>query len=373
MIGLIQVIGTTLAGRGELNWLAYALLLAGPVALAARRRHPVATLMGTIAATLTYALAGFPGGPYFLALLVAIFVAVRAGHRPVTWVLCGLAYWIFVLAGRLWPEVAGVELAYPSLAQAVVVLAWLAVVLALAEGSRIRAQSFAELSRARAEAARARAEQSRRQASEERLRIARELHDVLGHHLSLINVRAGVALHLLDTKPDPAEQAREALAAIKEASAEALREVRAVLATLRPEDESAPRTPAPGLAELDGLIAETRTAGLGVTVRLEGRPRPLPPEVERAAYRIAQEALTNVRRHAGPSADATVTVEYAEGALLLRVDNDGTAGPSTVDGGTGIPGMRERTTALGGRLTAAALTGGGFRVEAVLPTEGGGE
>src|SRR5262249_33643181 len=144
--------------------------------------------------------------------------------------------------------------------------------------------------------------------------------DVLGHHLSLINVRAGVALHLLDTRPD---EVRGALDAIKQASAEALREVRGVLATLNQGEQPAPRTPAHGLSDVDQLADGARAAGLPVTVTRHGVARPLPAEVDRAAYRIVQEALTNVRRHAGPDATATVVIGYTPRSLSLRVEDSG--------------------------------------------------
>jgi signal transduction histidine kinase len=232
----------------------------------------------------------------------------------------------------------------------------------------VRSLQYAEVPKSCAERARARAEQERRQQSEERLRIARELHDVLGHHLSLINVQAGVGLHLLDSRP---EQAREALTAIKSASAEALREVRTVLGVLRPEDEQAPRAPAPGL---DGLAELTAEAGLPVTVRRTGQPRPLPAEVDRAAYRIVQEALTNVRRHAGTGVSAEVIVGYEPGAVRVVVTDDGVGPGAPVeasDEGNGIAGMRARAAALGGTLSAGPAPGGGFRVEATFP-EGAG-
>ncbi len=220
------------------------------------------------------------------------------------------------------------------------VVVWFVLALVLAEAIRVRSAHFAEMRRTMAERARARDEQERRQASEERLRIAQELHDVLGHHLSLINVQAGVGLHLMADNPD---QARVALEAIKQASTEALGEVRAVLSALRPKDEKAPRAPAPSLAGLDALIAPEHTV-------IIGEPRPLPPEVERAAYRIVQESLTNVRRHARPGAVATVTIDYGTSALLVRVADDGRGAPASEKSGegTGIAGMRTRAEALGG-------------------------
>jgi signal transduction histidine kinase len=391
VVGAIQVIGCRIAERGQpealpLDAVAYLLLLAGPAALLVRRRWPLAALGVALAATVTYLVQGYPEGPLFLASIVALFTAVQRAHRPTVWALSAAAYLTFVALG------------HRSVGEYVVVGAWSAVAVVLAEAARVRGQHFAELARTRAEATRARQEQSRREASDERLRIARELHDVLGHHLSLINVRSGVALHLLDSKP---EQAREALSAIKLASAEALREMRGVLAALQVRDESAPRSPAPGLAGVEALAEETRAAGIDVALHLEGEPVELPGELDRAAYRIIQEALTNVRRHAGPAAKATITIGYGDQILALRVENTGpNPPPSTSDeasgqasgqaadeasgrasggasaeapgvawngAGTGIPGMRERAAALGGTLTTEVLAGGGFRVAARLP------
>jgi signal transduction histidine kinase len=304
----------------------------------------------------------------------------------------------------------------------VTVGAWLLVVLAAGEAARVRTAHFHELTRARAARERARADQEqarlehrRRQASEERLRIARELHDVLGHHLSLINVQAGVGLHLMDERP---EQARAALTAIKQASAEALREVRAVLGALSPDGESPPRAPAPGLSGsgdpasgepasgepasgepasglpgsgdpdrltgLRALVAEVTAAGLPVGLRVCGPPVALPAEVDRAAYRIVQEALTNVRRHARAGAVATVRLAYGHDGMVVVIADDG-AGPERRgtlrpendlrDGpaftvGTGIVGMRQRVEALGGEFRAAPPPGGGFEVYARFPLGG---
>jgi len=188
---------------------------------------------------------------------------------------------------------------------------------------------------------------------------------VLGHHLSLINVQAGVGLHLMDSRP---EQAREALSAIKTASAEALREVRAVLGVLRTDDEAAPRQPAVGLSRLGELTAD---AGLPVTTKVTGLERPLPPEVDRAAYRIIQEALTNVRKHAAPGATASIAVDYLPSALHLAIRNDGPPAAEAAAGGegTGIAGMRERAQSLGGSLEAGGVDGG-FLVSVLLPTPG---
>jgi signal transduction histidine kinase len=214
----------------------------------------------------------------------------------------------------------------------------------------------------------------RRRAGEERLRIARELHDVLAHNISLINVQAGVALHLMEEQP---EQARTALTAIKAASKDALGELRSVLDVLRHVDEGAPRAPTAGLADLDRLVSGATAAGIDVRVVTSGTPRPLPPSVDLAAFRIVQEALTNVTRHAG-QATATVSLTYGEEGLTVSVEDDGRgvngagAGtgperPRERGGGNGIRGMKERASALGGDVEAGPRPGGGFRVTASLP------
>ena len=206
---------------------------------------------------------------------------------------------------------------------------------------------------------------STRQVDPERLRIARELHDTLGHHLSLISVQAATALHLVDKRP---EQARLALAAIKDASRDALDGLRAVLAMLRGEPP-APQAPNPGLADLPQLIDRTGLTGLIVNVSVEGQPRAVPREVDLAAIRILQETLTNVVRHA-QATRAQVRVVHGPGHLLLEVDDDGRR-PDTrppVTHGSGLAGMRERVAALAGQFEAGPRPARGFRVRARLPS-----
>ncbi len=368
LVAAIQLIGTSAASdHNGLPGLGYALLLLGPAALLLRRSQPLLTYALALTATGLYLSLALPHGPFFLAGIVALFGAAQRVRREWLWLLTAAGFAGYVAVTVACGSIGGIAVTQPGSGAYLVTAIVAAVAVTLAEAARIRAEHFREMSRVAAVRAQARQEQSRRQASDERLRIARELHDVLGHHLSLINVRAGVALHLLDSRP---AEVREALDAIKLASAEALREVRSVLATLNPVDEEAPRAPTHGLSDLDRLADETRAAGLPVTVTREGPARPVPAEVDRAAYRIVQEALTNVRRHAGDTATASVTVRYTPDTLILRVEDTGTgAVESTMDGsGNGIPGMRERATALGGTLAAGAGPEGGFRVAATLPT-----
>ena len=234
--------------------------------------------------------------------------------------------------------------------------AWLLAVLAAAELFRVRRERIVRERRERAEA-------ERRRVGEERLRIARELHDVLAHSISVINVQAGVALALMDERP---EQARTALVTIKAASKEALGEVRQVLSTLRAPGE-APRSPAPGLDRLPELVEQATAAGLEAEVTVEGDRVPLPPGADLAAFRIVQEALTNIVRHSG-ARSARIGLRYLPGCVEVRVDDDGpavTGGES--GGGNGLVGMRERAAALGGTIETGPRPDGGFRVLARLP------
>ena len=360
VVGLVAVIQlglTTLAARNQpesqsLDLLGYLLLAAGPVALLFRWRSPTGVLAAVMAATVLYFALGYPYGPGWLALIVAFWTAMTGGARRAAYVtaVVGLAAY-FVLAAqldRVPPATAASVAAHTSS---------LLLVLAVAE--------VAMAGRQRRQAAeRTRAEEARRRAGEERMRIARELHDVLAHNISLINVQAGVALHLMDEQPG---QSRTALQAIKQASNDALKELRSVLDVLRQGEEQPPRAPASGLAHLGSLVAGASATGLEVRTRVEGTPRPLPAGVDLAAFRIVQEALTNVTRHAGP-ATATVLVGYGKEELTIQVDDDGRGPNGNGAGkGNGIRGMRERVAALGGELTAGPRPGGGFRVEAHLP------
>lgn len=247
---------------------------------------------------------------------------------------------------------------------------WMLTALLLGEALRGRRAVAQEAEQRALEAERAQQELAQRHVVEERLQIARELHDVLAHTVAVINVQAGVAAHVIDQQP---EQAREALNHIKEASRATLQELRALVGVLRDTDGPAPRAPAAGLDALERLIASVRDAGLTVDLHTSGLDGKLPATVDTAAYRILQESLTNVIKHAGP-ARVRVGVQRDNGRLVLDVTNErgGHAPAVNNDGlGHGIAGMRERAVALGGSLDAGSLPDGGFRVHAVLPVPGG--
>jgi signal transduction histidine kinase len=357
-VGIVQIVGTSFASLRQpehqgLDVLAILLLATGPIALVWRHRYPDVVLAIALATTVGYFLLDYPRGPIFFSLIVAFVTAVMKGRRIAALTALVVGYISFLWVGYLFGDEPR-----PDWAMALGLGAWLLVLFTVTEVVRVRRERAVELVRIRNE-------EARRRASEERLRIARELHDVLAHNISLINVQAGVALHLMDERSD---QARTALTAIKQASNEALGELRSVLDVLRQGNEEPPRSPTSGLADLEELLARTRATGLRVVSRIRGTPEPLPREVDLAAFRIVQEALTNVTRHAG-EAEATVDIEYGARTLVVQVDDDGRGDPSNemAGGGKGIAGMRERAVALGGDLEAGSRPGGGFRVRARLP------
>ncbi|NUK96846.1 sensor histidine kinase [Streptomyces lunaelactis] len=364
VLAVFVMVGTGFAGenqpdRESVDAFARLLLLAGPALLLLRNRRPVVSVFGVSAVALVYIGAGYPYGPVFITVAVGAFAAVVSGHRRAAWWAVG-GLWLghLLIAHWLYEYLPPGKDAAAPWGQELVIAAWVVAILAASELVRVRREVWA---RERVE----RAAAEKRRADEERLRIARELHDVLAHSISVINVQAGVGLALLDSNP---EQARSALTTIKAASKEALGEVRQVLDTLRTPGD-APRAPAPGLDRLPELIEQAASAGLSVEVETEGERIGLPPGTDLAAFRIVQEALTNVVRHSG-SRTARVRIAYAPGRLGLRIDDEGPATGSDAGGsGNGLVGMRERAAALGGTIEAGPRPDGGFRVRADLPVQ----
>lgn len=362
IVGVIEIVGTYFVGqhqpdRRALDAVALALLATGAAALIFRRRYPGWVLIFTMAIILVYLLLDYPKEFIFLTMYIAFFTAVMQGRRFLAWTVLAAEFVLFPWM----PYFVGNEPA-PTSTGLFGIAGWLLVLATVAELAHIRQQRLI----------RTREEEARRRAGEERLRIAHELHDVLGHNISLISVQAGVALHLMDKQP---EQARVALAVIREASKEALRELRSVLDVLRQSNEAAPRAPSPGLASLSDLVARAAEAGLQVQTTVSGDLQGVPASVDLTAFRIIQEALTNVMRHSGQTA-SSIQVTCNERELTLRIDNEG-GNEADRDGighgiglGQGILGMKERATALGGVVEAGALPNGGFRVFARLPLNG---
>ncbi|MDA3624506.1 histidine kinase [Saccharopolyspora sp. WRP15-2] len=331
--------------------LGYPLLVAGGLALVARRRFPVTVLVATGVSALGYQAAGFDVPA--VAFLFAVYAVVRAGHRLVA--IAGSVLMLLALpfAVLLSPLDLAVGEAFAR-TRDVLQIAWL--IAAGAAGEALR-----QAERRADEAERTREETARRRADEERLHIARELHDSLTHQISVIKVQAEAAVHLAQKR---GEQPPEALLAIRQAGREASRELRATLEALRDDDKNPPR----GLDHVPDLVSQARTTGLDAELTIEGRRGELPSAVDRTAYRIVQESLTNIARHASATT-ASVRIDYRPDALVIRVDDDGTAAPKTSTPGVGLLGMRERVTALGGELRAAPRDEGGFTVRAELPVE----
>ncbi|MEU7944738.1 sensor histidine kinase [Micromonospora taraxaci] len=351
-VGLVALVGLVVQSRGidtVAEWAALPVVLASSAALSVRRRHPVPVGLVALAAVGAYGALLHKPGPIMLVFVVALYTVVDEGHLRVA-VGLGLASVIaFAVAdgyNRSPDTMNGATLLHAG---------WLVAVIVGVTRNR---RAYLAEAQARAVAAKQwTEEEARRRATEERLRIARDLHDILGHHLSLINVQASAALH----RPDPT-RSEQALTVIKEASKETLRELRTTLGALRQEGE-APVVPAPGLRRLDDLI--TTVGRSEVDIRAEfAEVGSLPPEVDLAVYRIVQEALTNVTRHAR-AATAVVRVRSDSDDVLVEVEDDGTGAPGAP--GSGILGMHERARALGGSLTTGTRPDGGFRVHARLP------
>jgi signal transduction histidine kinase len=319
-----------------------------PLPLAWRRVVPIGSTGAILAIAVIDELAGGDGLDFVYSTIVILVTLYSVGARA------RIEHGIAVLAGYLalaWVSVYAAAGSGPSdfaFAAIVVVAPW----------------GVGRIAGARLAAAVAARERARRAVAEERARIARELHDVVAHAVGVIVVQAGAAEQILDNNP---EAAREALADIRRTGKDALVDLRRMLGLLRADDDaSAAVEPQPGLDDLEPLAERLRHAGLPVELSIEGKPRPVPAGVALTAYRVVQEALTNVLKHA-TDARAQITLVYGSEALELSVTNDGTA--TTNGGGTGhgLIGMRERVSIYGGELDAAPLPGGGFRVLARLP------
>ena len=348
----VTLLVTGLSGHPTttLDPLGHLLLAAGGLALAARRRAPVAVLAVTGACAAGHQAVGFDVPA--VAYLFAVYAAVRAGHRRATVAVSASMLVALPLAALAPTPDLPLGEAFAQ-GRGALELAWL--VAAGAAGEALR-----QAERRADEAERTREETARRRADEERLHLARELHDSLTHQISVIKVQAEVAVHLARKR---GEDVPEPLLAIRDAGREASRELRATLEALRDDATSPPH----GLVLLPELVERARATGLETTLTVEG-PRPdVPAAVDRTAYRIVQESLTNVARHAA-AATASVRIDYRPDTLVIRVDDDGTGTPATGPvPGVGLLGMRERVTALGGRLRAEPRGEGGFTVQAELP------
>lgn len=347
-------------GARAVDVFAYALLAGAGLSFAARGRHPYASYGVALACTVAYLLGGYGGGPIYVAPFVGL-VRVVAVSRP--------RVWIPIAAGgaAALALATGLDEGWSS-SIALSTGVWLVGALLLGEAVRARRGQESALAARASEAQRTREEEVRRRGAEERLRIAREVHDVVGHSLAVISLQAGVAAHLLQTRP---EQARDAVAAIRQVSNDALDDLRAELRLLRdPDATPPPPATAAGLEAVPELVASLRQAGVLVEIDTSGSgDDPVPGAASAAGYRIIREALTNVARHAGAGSRARVRIAHLDEVVEVEVVDDG-AGPLAANGsgdGSGLAGMRDRAAALGGRLEAGAGPDGGFRVWASLP------
>jgi signal transduction histidine kinase len=339
------------------------LLITVAVPLLFRSRWPIGAVAGTSAVTVAaMPLVGEPSIPP-IALAIALFSFAKRSDRPTT-VRVGAvtAVTMTALALVLRPGMA-------MLGENLGFIAWVGLAVAVGDAARSRRELIDSAIERAENAERTKEEEALRRVTEERMRIARELHDVVAHHITLVNAQAGVAHHLMKTDPS---HAYEALERIRDTSRSALDELRATVGLLRGSDETAaPREPAPGLGDLEALVESFHHAGLNVVMAGPGADadRPMPALTGLTAYRIVQEALTNTHKHAGRSARVRVRVEVAADAVRIRVDDDGGRGPAGSGMGTGhgMIGMQERVKAVGGTFAAGPQDGGGFRVEAELP------
>ena len=351
------------------DWVAYlapfVLALAGTVPVALRRRYPIGVMLFLVATTPAWGLIHNPSDSTlgtFFALMLGVFsggLYAANRRRSIASVFVVVASWAFatIASGAVW---------YLFIA------AWLAGIWLVGDAIRTRTVHAHELEERAARLERERDLEAHHAAVMERARIARELHDVVAHSLSVMVIQAAAAGRVMSSEP---ERARESMAVVETTGREALAEMRRLLGVLRREDQLTPlTTPSPSVVRLQPLLAEVRDAGLPVDLRVEGEPQPLPPGVDLSLYRVIQEALTNTLRHAGP-ARASVILRYSPAAVEVEVADDGRGlpdGSSPVRFGNGLAGMRERVALFSGEFQAGPRPGGGFSVRARLPLDSTG-
>lgn len=341
--------------RLPVDTVGYVLMVLATIPLVVRRKWPIATFVAVVAAVVVYLMLGYPFGPVMFTAALAMFTVAMA--RGVGQTLAVFGGGLLAMCGHLFFEPPGTGFSLPpftALSGMLGALSWLLVPAAVGTTVRVLRESRV----------RTREDERRGLLYAERLRIAQEVHDVVGHGLAAINMQAEVALHVLDKRP---EHARTALTVIGRTSKEALDELRATLAVFRTAD-GGERRPAPGLDQLDELVTRMSSSGLPVTVTVAGQRPEVSAAVDLAGYRIVQESLTNVLRHAG-RATAAVRVSYQTDQVTVEVTDDGQARPDDQPrpGGHGVAGMRERASAVGGTLSAGPRPDSGYAVVAQLP------
>lgn len=351
------------AGAKEPDALAYLLGVAIAVPLLVRRRWPLAVLLVSAGLLMTYHALDYPAIGLAVPLAAAFFTAAAAGHLLAA-VVVATGLELFAIGFRALEE--GESLVSVIGTGTLAEVALLAAVVLLAETLRTRQAWMAEVQERLRRGELDREREAERRVEQERLRIAHELHDVLAHTIAVIGVHAGVAAEAITDSDD---EARASLRTIREKTREAHAELKATVGLLRQPREPAPRSPAPGLSRLGELVGLAADADVDVTVSLSGSARPLPPAVDLTAYRIVQESLTNVLRHA-QARHAVVAIHYEPDAVVVQVEDDG-RGSWTGVTGYGVAGMRERAAAIGGHVEIGPSPdpGRGLRVRARLPAQ----
>lgn len=342
---------------GDVPIATYLLLAASSIALLWRRDRPLVVLAITLVASLVWDVSGLAGGPS-LAIFISLYGVGRYVDDQQTNLLAVAAAMGLAVADDL---VEGEDVPVMAVSVAVVALAWYV-------GRRVRARgAYLALLEERAEyLEREQVAEAQRAVDEERTRIARELHDVVAHRVSMITVQAGAAQTVAFTDP---ERAIRAMQAVEEAGREALDELRQILGVLRAEGGPEELVPTHGFEDIPGLVASMRDAGMDVSLTSNETPRDLPARLDLASYRIVQEALTNVLKHAGPNAEAEVRLSADDGMLIIEVSDRGKGATTLPGSGNGLVGMRERAALLGGTFESGPRRGGGFRISARLPMD----
>jgi signal transduction histidine kinase len=372
-VGIVTVFGQDIRENGVIvdgyreptAWIvATALITSLPIA--ARRRAPLAAVVVSSLGIFIHILADYPEGSLPLSVLFLTYTV--GAWEPIRRAVTGMC----IVAGvvvLLW----AIDSPKFDATGVFGIIAQFTAVWAIGVAMRNRRQATDARVREADERAEAERQSAARALAEERLRIAQELHDVVAHSMSVIAVQAGVGAHVLDERP---EQAREALEAISSTSRGALQELRRLLGVLRDRDGNRSHLPAPGLSDIARLVDDVKAAGVPVTLHLDGVADRPHPGIELSAYRVVQEALTNVIKHAGSPSRVDVSVQHQPGSLTIEVVDDGrglaarptNGSPESIDGtGQGLVGMRERVELWGGELAVGPSPGGGYRVRALLP------
>jgi signal transduction histidine kinase len=362
LVGVTAQVGPHGGSRG-IDGLGYGLVIIAGSALAALRRFPRAVFTVTVAAVGLYVARHMPFGPVLLTPLIALLGVSLCSDRRSSAIAAGVLCAVLAIAGLI--AGSGVLLA-------VFFLGWCGAAVLVGDVVRRRNEQIAGLHERARVLERTREEEMRRRIAEDRLSIARDLHDSVAHAMTVINVQAGAAAHVVERRP---EAAKDALLSIRRASRDVLEELSAMLSVLREPTAPAARAPAPGLAQVPGLIKEVHDDGLRVSVESHGPLDRVPPSIGTAAYRIVQESVTNILRHTGAQEAEIHIVAGARGELSVTVVDDGSSPVASANGsdagrpGVGLHGMRERAEASGGRLIVGRIAQGGFRVQATWGSE----